>query len=98
MLEAFRQFLLRKASVKPQYVPFYLKWVSDCYGYLNTAPDSRLSSEQKKQFLAHMAKNHEEWQVKQADAALRLFDLWIHERTERNQSRVYALTFYEEHG
>ncbi len=45
MFEAFRQFLLRKASIKSQYIPFYLKWMSDCYGYLNTPPDSRLSSE-----------------------------------------------------
>ena len=63
MFEAFRQFLLRKASIKPQYIPFYLKWVSDCYAYLDRPSDSRLGSEQKKQFLSHMAKNHEDWQV-----------------------------------
>jgi integron integrase len=88
MFEGFRQFLLRKASVKSQYVPFYLKWVSDCYGYLNTAADSRLSSDQKKQFLAHMAKDHEEWQVKQADAALRLFDYFLSRELKRLSSGV----------
>jgi integron integrase len=88
MFEGFRQFLLRKASVKSQYVPFYLKWVSDCYGYLNTAADSRLSSDQKKQFLAHMAKDHEEWQVKQADAALRLFDYFLSCELKRLSSGV----------
>jgi integron integrase len=88
MFEAFRQFLLRKASVKSQYIPFYLKWVSDCYGYLNTPADSRLSSEQKKQFLSHMAKNHEDWQVKQADAALRLFDYVLSRELNRLSSGV----------
>jgi hypothetical protein len=77
MFGAFRQFLLRKASIKPQYIPFYLNWVSDCYAYLDTPSDSRLSSEQKKQFLSYMAKNHEDWQVKQADAALRLCDYFF---------------------
>jgi len=76
MFEAYRQFLLRKASVKTQHIPFYLKWVSDCYGYLNTPADSRLSSEQKNQFLSHMVKSHEDWQVKTGRCSfetLRLF-------------------------
>ena len=88
MFGAFRQFLLRKASIKPQYIPFYLKWVSDCYAYLDTPSDSRLSSEQKKQFLSHMAKNHEDWQVKQADAALRLYDYFLSCELKRLSSGV----------
>jgi len=86
MFEAFRQFLLRKASIKPQYIPFYLKWVSDCYAYLDTPSDSRLSSEQKTQFLSHMAKNHEDWQVKQADAAFKLYDYFLSRELKRSSS------------
>ena len=88
MFGAFRQFLLRKASIKSQYIPFYLTWVSDCYAYLDTPSDSRLSSEQKKQFLSHMAKNHEDWQVKQADAALRLYDYFLSRELKRLSSGV----------
>ena len=35
MLNTFQAFLQDKKAIKPQPVPFYLKWVSDCYGFLN---------------------------------------------------------------
>jgi integron integrase len=88
MFEPFRRFLAGKASIKSQYIPFYLKWVSDCYGYLDQPSDSRLTSEQKKQFLSQMAKNHEDWQVKQADAALRLYDYFLSRELKRLGSGV----------
>jgi integron integrase len=77
MLSAYEAFLTKKGTVKTQYVPFYLKWVSDCYGFLNEPLSKRLESEKKKQFLSHMAKQHEDWQVKQADTALRLYDYFL---------------------
>jgi integron integrase len=77
MLRAYENFLTKKGAVKTQYAPYYLKWVSDCYSFLNEPMSNRLSSEQKKQFLSDMAKRHEDWQVKQADTALRLYDFFL---------------------
>src|SRR4030042_6686945 len=77
MLRNYETFLTKKGTVKTQYVPFYLKWVSDCYGFLNEPLSNRLESEKQKQFLSHMAKQHEDWQVKQADTALRLYDYFL---------------------
>jgi hypothetical protein len=74
MLRSYEAFLLNKKAMKPQYVSFYMKWVSDCYGFLNEPLSTRLSQDQKKQFLSQMSKHYEEWQVKQADTALRLYD------------------------
>jgi hypothetical protein len=71
MLRPYEAFLTKKGSVRSQYIPFYLKWVSDCYTFLNETLSNRLTSEQCNQFLSHMAKRHEDWQVKQADTALR---------------------------
>jgi hypothetical protein len=71
MINAFKEYLLLRGSVKSTYVPFYLKWVSACYELLDLDPSSRLTIDQKKQFLAHMTKRYEDWQVKQADTALR---------------------------
>jgi hypothetical protein len=65
---------MAKKAIKPQYVPFHLKWVSDCYGFLNEPLLARLGSDRRKQFLSHLAKRHEDWQVRQADTALRLYD------------------------
>jgi hypothetical protein len=52
MINAFKEYLLR-GSVKSTYVPFYLKWISACYQLLDIDPSSRLTVDQKKQFLAH---------------------------------------------
>jgi len=77
MLKDFETFLNKKGSLKPQYIPYYLKWVSDCYHFLNQPLSIRLNSDQKKQFLSDMGKKYEEWQVNQADTALRLYDYFL---------------------
>jgi hypothetical protein len=74
MLRVYKTFLLQKKVLKPQYVAFCVKWVSDCYSFLNEPLSTRLTTGQKKHFLSQMGKLHEEWQVKQADTALRLYD------------------------
>jgi hypothetical protein len=48
MLRDYEAFLTKKATVKTQYVPYYLKWVSDCYALLNEPLSNRLNSEKKK--------------------------------------------------
>jgi integron integrase len=77
MLKNYEAFLNRKGALKTQYIPYYLKWVSDCYVFLNEPLSNRLNSDQKKQFLLDMAKRYEDWQVKQADTALRLYDYFL---------------------
>ena len=48
MLRAYEAFLIKKGTIKSQYVPFYLKWVSNCYAFLNESFSNRLGNEQKK--------------------------------------------------
>lgn len=50
-----------------------LKWVLECYTLLNCQPEIIISSEQRKQYLENLAKTREDWQVKQADQAIRLY-------------------------
>ena len=82
MLNNYRSFLLSKRTIKPNYIPYYVKWVGDCYSFLNIPDSVRISGDQKNQFLSHMAKSHEDWQVKQADAALRLYDYFLSQHSE----------------
>jgi integron integrase len=90
MFEAFKQFLLHKGSIEPQYVPFYLKWVSECYSFLNVIPATRINGDQRKQFLSHMSKRHEHWEVNQADTALRLYDYFLSREIKANAEGVPA--------
>lgn len=77
MLEKFKAYLAGKGTVKQHHIPYYLKWASDCYTYLNMADSICISNEQKQDFLKYLAKNHEDWQVNHADMALRLYSYFL---------------------
>lgn len=77
MLEPFRTYLTDTAHIQEKYLPYYLKWVSACYRYFNRPIDQPLAKSLKDQFLGNMARGHEEWQVRQADYALRLYGFFL---------------------
>lgn len=77
MFDQFQKYLLNNRHQKDKYIPYYLKWISDCYSFINAPVEDRLNSEQKQHFLSHLAKSHEDWQVKQADYALRLYNFFL---------------------
>ncbi len=77
MLSAFQSNLTKRALIKDKYVPFYVKWVSECYAFLDRPTSDILSQDVKQQFLRHLAKTHEDWQVKQAEQALRLYTYFL---------------------
>ncbi|WP_200891792.1 integron integrase [Candidatus Brocadia sinica] len=77
MLSSFKDYLTQKALVKEKDVPFYLKWVSDCYSFLDTPDSVVLNPEQTNRFQKYLAKTHEDGQVKQAENALRLYSYYL---------------------
>lgn len=77
MLESFKQFLSSKGKVNAKYIPFYLKWVSEGYRFLDIPLIQPIKNEQRSQFLKHLSKNHEDWQVNQADNAFRLYGYFL---------------------
>jgi len=86
MLDLFHQFLVKNGQIKERNLPYYLKWVSECYAYLNEPIEHKIASEQKHQFLTHLSTNHEDWQVKQADHALRLYHFFLTRQKDREPS------------
>ncbi len=87
MLGAFREYLAEKAVVRERYVPYFVRWVSECYAFLELPLENRLSSDQRQEFLRYLSKRHEDWQVKQADHALRLYDYFLSLRLEASKER-----------
>ncbi|MBI4655348.1 MAG: integron integrase [Elusimicrobia bacterium] len=77
MLESFKNFLSLKEKVTDKYLPFYLKWVTEGYRFLDFPLTHPITNEQKSQFLKQLSKNHEDWQVNQADNALRLYRYFL---------------------
>ncbi len=79
MLESFKHFLSSKGKVNDKYIPYYLKWVTEGFRFLDIPLTQSITNDQKSQFLKYLSKTHEDWQVKQADAALRLYDYYLSE-------------------
>jgi len=77
MISEFQSYLLTTKHIKEKYIPYYVKWVSECYSYLTEPFENRLTSDKKQGFLKHLSKNHEDWQVNQADYALRLYQFFL---------------------
>ncbi|MBI5849072.1 MAG: integron integrase [Nitrospirae bacterium] len=77
MFGDFEQYLFQKAYIQQKYVPYYLKWVSYCYLFLDQPENIILTSDQIQCYLNHIAKTREDWQVKQAETALRLYGYFL---------------------
>ena len=77
MLKTFEQYLRRKSVIKEKYIPYYLKWISDGYRFFELSASQALDNDQREQFLKHLSKSHEDWQVNQADHALRLYGYFL---------------------
>lgn len=90
MFPEFKHYLANKALVSEKYVPFYLKWVADCYAFLSLPVATYLKSEQRQQYLKHIAKDHPDWQVKQADSALRLYGYYLSRSSHKNTTETAA--------
>ena len=84
MLQVFNQFLSAKERIPEKNIPYYVKWVSDCYRYFDIPETQPLTNDQNAKFLNHLAKKHEDWQVQQADRALRLYGYFL-SRRQRNE-------------
>ena len=83
MLSDFKAYLTSKSVVKDKYIPFYLKWISDCYSFHDESDSTPLDKERKQKFLRHIAKTVEDWQVNQADNALRLYEYYLTSRNDK---------------
>jgi len=75
--DLFKEFLEKQSQYAAHTIPYMVKWVCDCYHLLNHPPDEPITAEQMANYLAHLAKTHEDWQVKQADTALRLYQFYL---------------------
>lgn len=76
MMEGFEEYLSR-FFIAEKYIPFYVKWVSYCYAFLEQSDTCLLTSEQMQSYLNYIAKSREDWQVKQAEAALRHYSYYL---------------------
>ena len=62
MPNGFREYLLKQGNVKPNHIPYLIKWVGNFYSFLKIADTGFITAENKNQYLSHISKTHEDWQ------------------------------------
>jgi hypothetical protein len=72
-----------KYNINDKYLPFYLRWVTEGYRFLDIPLSQSITNEQKSQFLKYLSKNHEDWQVNQADNAIRLYSYFLSSQLDK---------------
>ena len=79
----FKIYLLKNTHINSKNVPYYQKWVLDCYVFLNKDSSSSLDINDKKRFLQSLSKKHEPWQIKQASYALQLYSFYLSQKEKK---------------
>jgi len=86
-MEEFSDYLTAKCKINPKQIPFYVKWVNDCYGFSNCSEERQLVWENVQKYLYYLEKKREPWQVKQAEYALRLYKYFQTKTNEDSEGK-----------
>jgi hypothetical protein len=83
MFARFEQLLVSNGATPQKHIPYYIKWVTSCNASLISPTDKIQSVDQKNQFLDMLGNSRENWQVKQAEQALRLYTFFVSQYGQR---------------
>ena len=75
-MDKCKSFLLSRRITNEKNADFYIFWVSLSYDFCKKHPEDRIKTEDIERYLKHLSKSREEWQVKQASEAIRLYDFF----------------------
>ncbi len=92
MQQKFLAFLRRYGKIKERNIPFYWRWVSSAYRFSGKSEVQPLTPTEKQAYLQHLARNHPDWQVEQADRALRLYEYFLSRQQPSSCSAPAACT------
>ena len=57
----FKEDLLKESRIKVKNVPYYLRWILECYGYLKRSLEEKVHDEEKDESLRTLSATHEQW-------------------------------------
>ncbi len=87
-MEQFKQFLLGRGLVSDTKCPYYLNWVNKYASFHGFTPSSDIdvTDEMIDTYLSSLGKNYEDWQVRQAEDALRLIIFYQSHKNRKERS------------
>ncbi len=91
-MKKFQEFLTAN-NIQSKYIPYYINWIKKCYSYLKLSISIKIDNAQKNQFLDHLSTQYEDWQVRQADYAIKLYQYYL---SQKENKAVQKKEFQEE--
>ena len=83
----FKRFLRERHRLPDKKIPFYQHWVARYHEYCEENHVNESESTALHSFMRYLGKNHEEWQVKQAQDAVKLFKYFQRQQQSKAQDK-----------
>jgi integron integrase len=77
MIQKYAAYLKEVHRLPERMIPYYCKWVKEAYTYSETPPKIPITEDTKNAYLNHCSNRHEDWQIQQADEAIRLYTYFL---------------------
>ncbi len=88
MMEEYRKFLEKSGQVKINSIPYFIGWVRKCYSFLGKKFDQKVTNDEKNRFLKFLSRNHENWQVNQANLAVKFYNFFLSAREKSKDMEI----------
>ena len=85
---AFENYLRANQLVREKHIPYYGKWVADCYRFNDVELTKGLSPQMVSAFLRQIETRCEDWQVKQAAQAIKHYKLALHIKPDLVEANI----------
>jgi hypothetical protein len=86
-MEDFANYLISKQFVSKKVSHFYRLWVINLYDYIGKKPGKTLENSDIDRYINYITKSRMEWQVRQAQEAIRLYQYYL----ERPQNKSTSI-------
>jgi len=84
--QAFENYLVEQVHLKEKYVPFYKKWIKTAYRMVRIPLNQALTPNQREFVLKKFSQSYSDWQVQQADDALRHYTYFLDQQNKIEKS------------
>ena len=87
-MEKFKSYLSERRILPPKKIHYYVYWITHFYRFHKLQPGTQIDVKQIAPFLKFLSKRHEDWQVNQANDALKLLIYFQSYRTTANDKGI----------
>ena len=90
-MEQFRNYLISSKLTDDKRADYYLAWIAVFHKSFKKKPEDPVMQEEIENFLNHLSRHREEWQVKQASLAIQLYQYYKERKKKGETAEILGL-------